>query len=277
MGKRRLITSLSAVDVQLLASKILDYVSEAVRLEHANAHNWHHVGNPAFFDGHRQFIGKLESWLIAQAFPQFVPLPKWDPATPIPGPFQAVKVLPAVASAGFGSRIANPTPNLPMPPNLRNVAQFPTVEALTADNQLQNWHGNVHVTVGGAMLDVNVSPCAAVFWLWHAFIDDIYEDWLTLPPRWESIGGVLTSDPAATLNLPGGLVVFARGTDNAIWHTWQNHINGDWSHWESLGGDWTSGPGAALYRDGRLNVFARGTDNAIWTRWQTTPNGHWLR
>jgi hypothetical protein len=31
------------------------------------------------------------------------------------------------------------------------------------------------------------------------------------------IGGVLTSDPAATLNEPGGLVVFARGTDNAIW------------------------------------------------------------
>ena len=95
--------------------------------------------------------------------------------------------------------------------------------------------------------------------------------------QWESIGGVLTSDPAATLNAPGGLVVFARGTDNAIWHTWQEHINGNWSPWESLGGNWTSGPAAALYRDGRLNVFARGTDNAIWTRWQTTPNGDWFQ
>jgi hypothetical protein len=94
--------------------------------------------------------------------------------------------------------------------------------------------------------------------------------------QWESIGGVLTSDPAATLNEPGGLVVFARGTDNAIWHTWQDQINGNWSPWESLGGNWTSGPAAALYRDGRLNVFARGTDNAIWTRWQTTPNGDWF-
>jgi hypothetical protein len=96
------------------------------------------------------------------------------------------------------------------------------------------------------------------------------------PPwsQWESLGGVLTSDPAATLNAPGGLVVFARGTDNAIWHTWQDQINGNWHPWESLGGDCTSGPAAALYQDGRLNVFARGTDNAIWTRWQTTPNGN---
>jgi hypothetical protein len=93
--------------------------------------------------------------------------------------------------------------------------------------------------------------------------------------EWESLGGVATSDPAVSLNQPGGLVVFARGTDDAIWHTWQDHINGNWSGWQSLGGTWSSGPAAALYRDGRLNVFARGTDNAIWTRWQTTPNGNW--
>jgi hypothetical protein len=92
---------------------------------------------------------------------------------------------------------------------------------------------------------------------------------------WESLGGMLTSEPAATLNAPGGLVVFARGTDNAMWHTWQNQINGDWSPWSSLGGAFTSGPAAALYQDGRLNVFGRGTDNAIWTKWQTTPNGDW--
>jgi hypothetical protein len=93
--------------------------------------------------------------------------------------------------------------------------------------------------------------------------------------QWESLGGFLTSDPDAVLNAPGGLVVFARGTDNAIWHSWQDQINGNWRPWESLGGNWTSGPAAALYQDGRLNVFARGTDNAIWTRWQTTPNGNW--
>src|SRR5215831_7133557 len=81
---------------------------------------------------------------------------------------------------------------------------------------------------------------------------------------WESIGGELASDPDAVLNLPGELVVFARGADNAIWHTWQASINGDWSTWTSLGGNCLGGPGAALYGDGRLNVFVRSTDNAIW-------------
>jgi hypothetical protein len=70
-------------------------------------------------------------------------------------------------------------------------------------------------------------------------------------------------------------VVFARGTDNAMWHTWQDAIEGDWPAWTSLRGQFTSGPAAALYHDGRLNAFGRGIDNAIWTRWQTTPNGQW--
>jgi hypothetical protein len=95
------------------------------------------------------------------------------------------------------------------------------------------------------------------------------------PPIWESLGGILTSAPAVTLTQNGGLVVFARGTDNAIWHTWQDAMNGDWHSWQSLGGDWTSAPAAALYKDGRLNVFAVGTDGAIWMRRQITPFGEW--
>jgi hypothetical protein len=51
----------------------------------------------------------------------------------------------------------------------------------------------------------------------------------TTAPGWASLGGGLTSDPAATLNAPGGLVVFARGSDNAIWTRWQTTPNGNWS------------------------------------------------
>ena len=92
---------------------------------------------------------------------------------------------------------------------------------------------------------------------------------------WPSLGGVLTSEPAAALNPAGGFVVFARGTDNALWHTAQTAAGGAWQPWASLGGLLTSGPAAATYRDGRLNVFVRSMDNAIWTRWQTAPNGAW--
>lgn len=41
-----------------------------------------------------------------------------------------------------------------------------------------------------------------------------------LPLRWKSLGGVLTSDPAAVSWGNNRIDVFARGIDNALWHTW---------------------------------------------------------
>ena len=94
-------------------------------------------------------------------------------------------------------------------------------------------------------------------------------------PIWESLGGGFLSGPGAVLQTGGRLVVFGRGTDNAIWHRWQVSRNGDWSDWESLGGGFTSDPDACLNAAGGLVVFGRGTDNAIWHRWQDTPDGAW--
>jgi hypothetical protein len=37
-------------------------------------------------------------------------------------------------------------------------------------------------------------------------------------------------------NEDGRLEVFARGTDNALWHIWQTAPNNGWSSWASLGG-----------------------------------------
>jgi hypothetical protein len=181
MGRRVLITDprFTSSDRQQLAAEILNYVDEAVRTEHKNAHEWHHVGNPEFFNGHRRFIAKLETALKARGLDRFVPLPKWDPATTIPPELRGVKLLPEVISRGLG-QIDNPSPNLPTPANLADLSRFPTVAALSADFELQSWHGVVHGRIGGAMSDPHVSPCATVFWLWHAFIDDVYEDWRRL-------------------------------------------------------------------------------------------------
>ncbi|WP_437721381.1 trypsin-like peptidase domain-containing protein [Sorangium sp. So ce861] len=60
------------------------------------------------------------------------------------------------------------------------------------------------------------------------------------------------------------LVVFAKGSDNAIWH---KYYDGGWSSWTSLGGSLTSAPSATLTREGRLTVFAKGSDNAIWHKY----------
>ena len=69
--------------------------------------------------------------------------------------------------------------------------------------------------------------------------------------------------------------MFARGTDNALWHIWQTAPHSGWSGWASLGGVITSDPTVIDNTDGRLEVFARGTDNALWHIWQTAPGNGW--
>ena len=82
---------------------------------------------------------------------------------------------------------------------------------------------------------------------------------------WQSLGGGLTSAPAATVRGPV-LYVFAKGGDNAIWHI--RYDGASWSNWESLGGGLTSAPAAAVNSDTNpvLFVFAKGGDDAIWHR-----------
>ncbi|MGL4514819.1 MAG: M12 family metallopeptidase [Lacipirellulaceae bacterium] len=90
-----------------------------------------------------------------------------------------------------------------------------------------------------------------------------------------SLGGVITTDPTVSRNADGRLEVFARGTDNALHHIWQNSAGGGWSGWNSLGGGLTGNAAVAINHDGRLEVFVRGTDNALWHRWQKTAGGAW--
>jgi C1A family cysteine protease len=92
---------------------------------------------------------------------------------------------------------------------------------------------------------------------------------------WASLGGQITTDPAVAQNHDGRLEVFARGTDNALWHNWQTSAGGGWSGWASLGGQITTNPAGSRNADGRLEVFARGTDNALWHNWQTSAGGGW--
>ena len=111
-------------------------------------------------------------------------------------------------------------------------------------------------------------------------------------PVWETVPGglTLTSAPAAVWR-QGQIDVFARGPDNALWHTWRE--NGTWvGRWESLGGVLTSAPTVASWAPGRLDVFVRGSDNRLhqrscdiklsgnsvcdgndWSGWQAPPVG----
>ena len=91
----------------------------------------------------------------------------------------------------------------------------------------------------------------------------------------KSLSGQLTTQPVFGHNKDGRLEVFARGTDNALWHIWQTAPNNGWSGWASLGGGMVSDPCVVSNADGRMEVFVRGTDGALWHRWQTAPNNGW--
>ncbi len=88
---------------------------------------------------------------------------------------------------------------------------------------------------------------------------------------WSSLGGTLTSDPAAVVYGPERIAVFARGTDNALWVT-VNNGSGWLSGWGSLGGILTSAPAAASRYD-HIDVFVRGTDNKVWQKSWISPWG----
>ena len=90
---------------------------------------------------------------------------------------------------------------------------------------------------------------------------------------WQSLGAppglVLGSPPVVATNLGGLLEVFVKGSDNAVWHTWQN-IAGVWpgSGWHSLGGSITGIPAVGSNWDHRLEVFAVGAGSAVYHNWQ---------
>ena len=88
--------------------------------------------------------------------------------------------------------------------------------------------------------------------IWHSTYDG------TSWAAWESLGGVLTSRPAAVDPTSTRADIFARGTDNALWHrTWNGTA---WQAWESLGGYLTSGPAASTWSPTRMDLFVRGRD-----------------
>ncbi len=97
---------------------------------------------------------------------------------------------------------------------------------------------------------------------------------------WARLGSssrpTITSRPAVTRTSDGRLEVFARGTDNALWHIWQTAPGAAFvQSWESRGGVIVDSPAVEKNANGRLEVFARGADNNLWHIWQTDPNGIW--
>lgn len=224
LGQRPLLSSLSADDQKLLASLIDKYTSansNAVIKVHENTmndpklQNVHYRNFAQLFTFHHQYISGLEDWLKAQGYSKFVPLPKWQPTEPIPQVFgyhNGKKVIknfkPNVDWSAFvHSKLgafeeditSGPKDNLPDAKILANTLVVP--------------HNNTHNTVGGIMSTMS-SPTAPIFWVYHAFIDDIWYDWQQVQKNTPKSKGALEAapyDPEAIRSLEAKVRVDANG------------------------------------------------------------------
>ena len=90
---------------------------------------------------------------------------------------------------------------------------------------------------------------------------------------WKSLGGSLTSSPAATSTSAGVIDVFARGTSGSLYEKTSTNGGGSWSNWAPLGGQIASGTGPAASSQGsHLGLFVEGTTGALY---QKTWTGSW--
>ena len=81
--------------------------------------------------------------------------------------------------------------------------------------------------------------------------------WRNALGDWTAFDVTIQDAPAITSWGPNRMDLFARGTDNNLYHsTWDPSTS--WSVWENLGGPIYSSPAAVSWGPGRIDVFARG-------------------
>jgi peptidoglycan/xylan/chitin deacetylase (PgdA/CDA1 family) len=97
---------------------------------------------------------------------------------------------------------------------------------------------------------------------WHTFYASGWHGF-------DFLGGQLVDAPAISSWAAGGLDVFARGTDNNLYHQW---YAAGWSGWQfALAGPLASGPGAVSWGLNRVDVFATHTGGQIYHAFGVPP------
>jgi hypothetical protein len=120
------------------------------------------IHEQAFLTWHQHFLAELETWLVNNGGQEFVPLPYWDPAAPIPAQLDK----------------NNTNVNMPLPANLQPAALKTIGSYMALNSRILPYHGAVHDNLGGAMPDREKSPGDPIFWPFHSYLVGIYEQWL---------------------------------------------------------------------------------------------------
>ena len=202
-----LLHSMPACAQQTVYDKIGEHIDAAViaahyEILHANVqpesmepinYNGETYEMGGLFGGHKRYIQRMRHRVSVHGY-SWMPLgriPAWDPGTNIPVPFRTPIAAPGGAANNCQSQspgcsdwdstpVVDWSPNRPKPANLNPgaVCSQPNVGALAG--AVMPWHGNVHVTVGGAFGNFD-SPSNPLFFLWHNYLNDVWEDWQDCP------------------------------------------------------------------------------------------------
>jgi hypothetical protein len=122
---------------------------------------------------------------------------------------------------------------------------------------------------GTGRLDVFVQGMDGA--LWQKSTTDGGKAWSS----WHSLGGGLTSGPAATATVGNQIGVFVRGGDGAVWYTHYPSTSSGWDKWTSVGGQVYAGTSPAAYNWGsaRIGWFVMGTDQRLYHNWKQWTAG----
>ena len=135
------------------------------------------------------------------------------------------------------------------------------------------WHGGV-IVMPQQPLQANVTYAVALT------VNGVPYTWsftvgaFTPPAGWQSLGGELSSGPAASTWGTGRIDAFVRGSDQGLY--WKSMQGGAWGSWIALGGVLTSNPAAVSWGANRIDTFVRGSDNQLYHKfWDGTQWSGW--
>ncbi|MFI9584743.1 hypothetical protein ACIHCQ_23525 [Streptomyces sp. NPDC052236] len=127
------------------------------------------------------------------------------------------------------------------------------------------------VDTGSGMVVFGIDVSGEVVHRWQNAPGGSWSAWTPLGrPTGRAVGR-----PWALVGRYGKLVVFVRGDDGQLWHTWQSET-GAWApDWVGLGGRLASDASVVLGPNGSLSVFARDPEGRVTHTWQLGPEqGH---
>jgi tyrosinase len=186
-------------------------------------------GKPTFLHWHRAYLVQFEQWLRKAGNGHDVMLPWWDwinvqeipPAyaeaqTPDnkPNPLYSVQINDVALQQGQRGAIPGdpeevqlarqkntarnpglPGTQLPTKADIDTVLGYSDLQSFTMN--LEDWHGQVHVWVGGHMSDIPFAAYDPIFWAHHAMIDRIWRIWQLQNPGSASLPATLSSEVMA--------------------------------------------------------------------------------